>query len=339
MSFQASETDPGLYIQRRKDINVYILVYVDDILIVAKDLELVRDIKKTLMTTFDARDLGEAAYFLGWEIKRDRVKKTIKVTQQRMTTDLVNKYGMKNVKPRTTPMSVALKMTKNGEELDTNVNPYNELVGSLLYLSVCTRPDIAQAIGALARYMSKPTTEQWIAAKGVLKYLAGTEDTGITYGPEKTDLVGYCDADYAGDLDTRRSTTGYVFILNGGVISWSSRLQPTVAASTAEAEYMAASQAVKEALWLRKLTTDLGGYLKTMQMYTDNQAALTLLKNPIASARSKHIDIIYHFARERVARKEVKFDYCPTAKMIADIMTKALAEGKFVACCNGMGVQ
>jgi len=97
MSFQASETDPGLYIQRRKDINVYILVYVDDILIVAKDLELVRDIKKTLMTTFDARDLGEAAYFLGWEIKRDRVKKTIKVTQQRMTTDLVNKYGMKNV--------------------------------------------------------------------------------------------------------------------------------------------------------------------------------------------------------------------------------------------------
>ena len=110
-------------------------------------------------------------------------------------------------------------------------------------------------------------------------------------------------------------------------------------ASTAEAEYMAASQAVKEALWLRKLTKDLGGYLKIMQMYTDNQAALTLLKNPIASARSKHIDIIYHFARERVARKEVKFDYCPTAKMIADIMTKALAEGKFVACCNGMGVQ
>ena len=229
-------------------------------------------------------------------------------------------------------------MTKNGEELDTNVNPYSELVGSLLYLSVCTRPDIAQAIGALARYMAKPTTEHWTAAKGVLKYLAGTEDTGITYGPEKTDLVGYCDADYAGDLDTRRSTTGYVFILNGGVISWSSRLQPTVAASTAEAEYMAASQAVKEALWLRKLTTDLGGELKTMQLYTDNQAALTLLKNPIASARSKHIDIIYHFARERVARKEVKFDYCPTAKMIADTMTKALAESKFVLCCKSMGV-
>ena len=338
MGFQASETDPGMYIQRRKESNVYILVYVDDILIIAKDLELVKDIKKALMTTFDARDLGEAAYFLGWEIKRDRVKKTIKVTQQRMTADLVNKYGMKNVRPKTTPMSTALKMTKKGEELDTNVYHFSELVGSLLYLSVCTRPDIAQATGALARYMSKPTTEHWTAAKGVLKYLAGTEDTGITYGPEKMDLMGYSDADYAGDLDTRRSTTGYVFMLNGGVISWSSRLQPTVAASTAEAEYMAASQAVKEALWLRKLTSDLGGDLKTMQLYTDNQAALTLLKNPIASARSKHIDIIYHFARELVARKEVKFDYCPTAKMIADIMTKALPEGKFLVCCNGMGV-
>jgi len=338
MGFQASETDPGMYIQRRKESNVYILVYVDDILIIAKDLELVKDIKKALMTTFDARDLGEAAYFLGWEIKRDRVKKTIKVTQQRMTADLVNKYGMKNVRPKTTPMSTALKMTKKGEELDTNVYHFSELVGSLLYLSVCTRPDIAQATGAMARYMSRPTTQHWTAAKGVLKYLAGTEDTGITYGPEKMDIMGYSDADYAGDLDTRRSTTGYVFMLNGGVISWSSRLQPTVAASTAEAEYMAASQAVKEALWLRKLTSDLGGDLKTMQLYTDNQAALTLLKNPIASARSKHIDIIYHFARERVARKEVKFDYCPTAKMIADIMTKALPEGKFVVCCNGMGV-
>jgi len=338
MHFEASETDPGLYIQRHKESNAYILVYVDDILIAACDIEMVNDIKKTLMATFDARDLGEAAYFLGWEIRRNRVDKTIKVTQQRMTTDLVNRFGMDNVKPKMTPLSTGLKMMKDGEELDTNEYRYSELVGSLLYLSVCTRPDIAQAVGALARYMSKPTTEHWTAAKGVLKYLAGTEDVGITYGPEKLDLVGYCDADYAGDVDTRRSTTGYVFILNGGVISWSSRLQPTVAASTAEAEYMAASQAVKEALWLRKLTTDLGGELKTMQLFTDNQAALTLLKNPIASARSKHIDIIYHFARERVARKEVKFDYCSTKEMIADIMTKALPESKFVDCCKGMGV-
>jgi len=129
--------------------------------------------------------------------------------------------------------------------------------------------------------------------------MVGTVERGIIYGPSESELEGYCDADYVGDIDTRRSTMGYVFILNGG-ISWSSRLQATVAMSTAEAEYMAAAQAVKEALWLRKLIADIGISLKTNQMHKDNQAALTILKNPIASARSKHIDIVYHLARERV---------------------------------------
>jgi len=337
MGFSASETDPGLFIKHLEEDYVYILVYVDDILIATKSKDNVKTVKDILMTTFDARDLGDASYFLGWEIKRDRASRTLKISQTKMTTNLINKYGMDNAKTKTTPISLATKLTKQGEPLDTSTYGYSELIGSLLYLSVCTRPDIAQAVGALARYMSKPTTDHWTTARGVLKYLAGSVDRGITYGP-MSELEGYCDSDYAGDIDTRRSTTGYVFILNGGIISWSSRLQATVAVSTAEAEYMAAAQAVKEALWLRKLIADIGAPLKTIQMYTDNQAALTLLKNPIASARSKHIDIIYHFARERVARKEIKFEYCPTAVMIADIMTKALAESKFEKCCSGMGV-
>jgi len=338
MGFSTSETDPGLFIKNMEDDNVYILVYVDDILIAAKSKDSVKTVKTILMTAFDSRDLGDASYFLGWEIKRDRAKKTLKVSQTKMTTNLIIKYGMDNAKTKTTALSPANKLTKQGEPLDTSTYGYSELIGSLLYLSVCTRPDIAQAVGALARYMSKPTTDHWTTAKGVLRYLAGTVAHGINYGPSESELEGYCDADYAGDIDTRRSTTGYVFILNGGIISWSSRLQATVAVSTAEAEYMAAAQAVNEALWLRKLIADIKIPLKTIQMYTDNQAALTLLKNPIASARSKHIDIVYHFARERVARKEVKFEYCPTSVMIADIMTKALAESKFEKCCKGMGV-
>ena len=148
----------------------------------------------------------------------------------------------------------------------------------------------------------------WHAAKGVLRYLAGTSDLGITYtsgGPGSGALQGFCDADYAGDVDSRRSTTGYVFVLNGGAISWSSRLQQTVAISTAEAEYMAAAHAVKEALWLRKLLADFGKAGNTaVQLWGDNQAALKLLKHPIASNRSKHIDVIYHFARERVALEQ-----------------------------------
>ena len=168
-----------------------------------------------------------------------------------------HKYGLENCKPKTVPLSPSQRLSAgDADDLDTKAMPYSELVGSLLYLSVCTRPDIAQAVGVMARYMANPKIEHWIAAKGVLRYLAGTTEYHIKFGGGSTQLVGYCDADYAGDIDTRRSTTGYVFLMNGGVISWSSRLQPTVAASTTEAEYMAASHAVKEALWLRKLMND-----------------------------------------------------------------------------------
>jgi hypothetical protein len=186
--------------------------------------------------------------------------------------------------------------------------------------------------------MAKPAVSHWQAALTVLRYVAGTANFGIIYKPGDSTLVGYADADYAGDIDTRRSTTGYVYILNGGVISWSSRLQATVAVSTAEAEYMAAAAAVKEALWLRKLLSDFGKGIPTVSIYGDNQAAIKLLKHPIASLRSKHIDVIYHFARERVARGEVTFEYISTDRMVADIMTKALPVNKFITCRDSMGM-
>jgi hypothetical protein len=177
----------------------------------------------------------------------------------------------------------------------------------------------------------------WTAATGVLRYLANTQDYGLKFAGKG--FAGYADADYAGDLDSRRSTTGYVFILNGAAISWSSRLQPTVAVSTAEAEYMAAAFAVKEALWLRKLLADLGMGTNPVKIYGDNQSALKLIKHPIASLRSKHIDVIYHFARERAARGEVKFQYIPTDDMVADIMTKPLPESKHEKFRDAMGVK
>ncbi len=151
-------------------------------------------------------------------------------------------------------------------------------------------------------------------------------------------MEGYCDSDYAGDTDTRRSTTGFVYILSGGAISWSSKLQPTVAVSTSEAEYMAAAQAVREALWLRTLLSDFGITAGAMKIYCASQGAIKLLKHPIASIRSKHIDVIHHFARERVARKEVCFEYCSTEGMVADGLTKPLPIRKFRFCCSGMGI-
>jgi hypothetical protein len=188
--------------------------------------------------------------------------------------------------------------------------------------------------------MAKPTVVHWQAAKGVVRYLSGTAALGIAFGRgQETGLQGYCDADYAGDVDTRKSTTGYVFMLYGGAVTWCSKRQPTVAASTTEAEYIAAAQSVKEGLWLRKLLADLhvdvGAVITIMG---DNQSTLKLLRNPISSVRSKHIDVAYHFARERVLRKEVAFSYISTQKMVADVFTKALPESKHVFCRNGIGM-
>jgi len=307
LEFVASSADAALFRGIVDGETVWLLVWVDDILVAAQGEERVAKVKAHLTAKFDVRDLGPATYFLGMELSRDREARSLKLTQKKLTRELINRYGLVDAHVRSMPLAAGEKFRKEGEPLDTVRFPYSECVGSLLYLSVCTRPDIVHAVGALARYMAAPTVAHWEATLGVVRYLVGIVDYGLTFGGSSETLVGYCDADYAGDLDSRRSTTRYVFLMFGGAVSWSSRLQPTVAVSTVEAEYLSAGQVVKEALWFRKLGVDLGFDLGHVQIYCDNQGAIQLLKHPIASQRSKHIDVIHHFARERVARREVNF--------------------------------
>ena len=338
LQYTTSDADPGLYVSATQGGKILALVYVDDILIAADTMEAVDVFKAAISSSFDVHDLGEASHFLGMAIRRDRSARTIHLNQERMASQLVKSYQLGDCNARSIPLSLSTELSKAaGEPLDKATFTYTHLVGSLLYLSVCTRPDIAQAVGALSRYMAAPTTVHWQAAKGVLRYIAGTSSVGITYGMGNG-VSGYCDADYAGDLDTRRSTSGYVFTLHGGAISWSSKRQATVAASTTEAEYIAAAHATKEALWLRTLLQDLDQDVATVKMYVDNQSAIKLLKNPVSSLRSKHIDVVYHFARERAARKEVEFDYIKTEHMLADMLTKPVPRVKLEQCCKGIGL-
>ena len=339
IGFKASEADAGLFILEHCSNKVYLLVYVDDMLIASKELTEVEHVKKTIGTIFKVRDLGEAKFFLGMEISRDHQLGTIKLSQSKLTSDIVSRYGMSDSKSRSTPISTGTCLSRQGTELDKSRFPFTECVGSLLYLAACTRPDISQAVGVLSRYMAHPTEQHWNVAKDVLRYLLNSKDVGIVFQRNGLCLHGYCDADFAGDVDTRRSTTAYVFVLSGGAVSWSSKLQATVAVSTAEAEYMSAASAVKEALWLRKLMVEFDyDCTGPVLISCDNQAALKLLVNPVVSARSKHIDVLHHFARERVARKEVSFVYCNTDNMIADCLTKPLAKDKLLRCCKGMGL-
>ncbi|KAJ9533036.1 hypothetical protein QJQ45_018125 [Haematococcus lacustris] len=339
MGFTASQADPSLFTLVRPTGTVWLLVYVDDCLICSSkgDSDSLSFVKQQLSAAFQVKHIGEPELFLGMQISRNRAERTLHLSQPRFVAELVTSHGMADAHPKTVPMSTSTKLSREGTPLDTGQHSFSGLVGSLMYLACCTRPDIAFAVGALARHLAAPTEQHWQAARAVLSFVKGTAGHGLLLG-ESTALQGYCDADYAGDIDTRRSTTGYVFTMGGTAVSWSSRLQPTVAAATAEAEYMAAAAAVKEALWLSKLLRDLQLSGGSVAIMCDNQAALKLLQNPIASNRSKHIDVHHHFARERAARGEVQFEYCSTDSMVADIMTKALPAVKFGFCQQGMGV-
>ncbi|KAJ9513375.1 hypothetical protein QJQ45_001423 [Haematococcus lacustris] len=291
MGFKAFEADPALFTLQLSTGMVYLLVYVDDCLLCTQqgDTAGLAHVKKQLSSAFKLKDLGEARWFLGMQLTRDRAEGTIKLDQHKFIQELVTANSKSAAHSKPLPMAPAVKLVREGDALDTTLHHYSALVGSLLYLTCCTRPDIAFAVGALARHMSAPTKQHWAAACSVLCYLKGTADQGLLFGGV-SGLQGFSDADYAGDKDTARSTTGYIFTLNGGAISWSSRLQPTVAMSTAEAEYMAASSAAKEALWLRKLMRDLQLDASCVHLGCDNQAAIQLLHNPMATSRAKHID-------------------------------------------------
>ncbi|KAF8072704.1 Retrovirus-related Pol polyprotein from transposon TNT 1-94 [Scenedesmus sp. PABB004] len=305
MGFTQSAADPAVYFIQHDSSFLILLVYVDDLLIATPRTDLVQRFNARLLAAFEGRCLGPVTCFLGILIERDRARRTLKISQARLISAILEKFELSDAKPRVLPLSPAARLsTADGDALDTAKFNYSALIGSIMYLAISTRPDIAYTVGLLSRFMAKPTTAHWEAARSTLRYLSGTADVGITYAGPDQHLVGFTDSDYA------------------------AKRQPTVAASTTEAEYLAAAAAVKEALWLRNLLRELGLHINTVHIHADNQSAIKLLLNPMSSSRSKHIDVAYHFAHERVTRGEVNFSYLPTGEMTADVLTKALPAAK-----------
>ena len=239
------------------------------------------------------------------------------------------------------PLTESMSPTTEAERVDMARVPYRSAVGSLMYAMVATRPDIAAAVSAVSRFMENPGSEHWTAVKHIMRYLKNTADWVLTLGSGcKLQLVGYCDADWAGgDLDGRRSTTGYTFSLGSGSIVWSSKRQPTVALSTTEAEYMATTNAAREAIWLRRLLGELGyTQAEPTVIYSDNQGSIKLAHNPVHHSRTKHIDVQHHFVRELVESNVVALRYCPTDANVADVLTKPLLRIKHVQCAEALGL-
>jgi len=334
--FTPCDADPCLYKGARNDVVVFILIFVDDLLVAAATKAAAESAKAAITAVFKAREMGEPSFFLGLHIVRDTGKGTLQVGQHQYVTTLLERFGLDKANPVRLPMGVSARLTKDGSPLmGALIKTYQELVGSLLYLATGTRPDISFAVGQLTRHVAAPTMEHLAAAKTVLRYLKGTASLGLTYGSAAA-MIGYSDADYAGDLDTRRSTTGYVFTFNGAAVSWTSKRQPSVAHSTTESEYIAAATAAKEAVWLSRLITDLTGTEAPMRMRCDNQSALAIMHNPVSSPKTKHIDIAYHFVREKVADKQLLPEHVPTGEMAADILTKPLPVPAYTTCRTAM---
>ena len=212
-----------------------------------------------------------------------------------------------------------------------------------MYAMLSTRPDIAFPVSAVSRYASNPTQAHWGAVQRIIRYLRTTIDYQLTFQGTLESLTGYTDSDWAGDRDTRRSTSGFIFHLGSGPISWQSKRQPIVALSTCEAEYIGQTQAAKEAIWLRNLLRELKpddkDTAKAVIIFGDNQGAIALAKNPEFHARSKHIDIRHHFVREKVAEGTVDLQYTPTECQVADGLTKPLPKDKFIQFWNALGLE
>ena len=256
MGLVQSSSDPCIYMSIGKE-EVIVGVHVDDILVAAKSVKRIAEVKKSIADKFEVKDLGELRSFLG--VKISQGAKTTWIGQPGYTAKILEKYGMRDAKPVSTPVDTGVKLMKASEETPViSQELYQSAVGSLLYLSTWTRPDITYAVNNVARFCARPTKEHWMAVKRIFRYLKGTQDYGLQYHKEgSAECVGYSDADWAGDTEDRKSTSGYLFSLNGGLVSWRSKNQSCVALSTAEAEYMALASAAQEALWLRQLTSDL----------------------------------------------------------------------------------
>ena len=348
LGFKAASSDPCLFIRRSRDGGlIFMLIYVDDGLIAAPaegegELE---QLLRSLEALYDIHRLGDPEVFLGMDIERDLSKGTISLGQERFVGELVELCGLGDARVSDVPMSPIIQLAR-GDGQQPIALPYGMLVGKLLWISRMTRPDIAYAVSVLARFMSAPTMQHWEAARMVVRYLKGTITFKLVYGGGASMVLsGWADSDFAKD-ETSKSRTGMVFELGGAAISWSSRLQATIAQSTTEAEYVAGSEASKDAIWLREMMADLGlsgpassgGVLPATVIHVDNQSAMTLYETTLVPTRTRHVKVGFSAVKQRVDEGEVAFKWVSTEEQVADILTKALERGKIERFRQGLGL-
>jgi hypothetical protein len=285
---------------------------------------------------FEMSMIGELTYFLGMQVKQ--TSEWIFISQAKYAKDLVKQFDLDGKSHARTPMSTNVKISADLTSKQVDPTLYRSMIGSLLYLTA-SRPDIAFSVGVCARFQANPKESYLTAVKRIIRYVNATVNYGICFSKE-TNLVltGYSDADWAGNADDRKSTSGGCFYVGTNVVAWMSRKQDSISLSIAEAKYIASGSCCTQLLWMKKLLCDYGFTQDTMVIHCDNTSAINISKNPIQHSRTKHIDIQHHFIRDLVESREVALMFIPTENQLADILTKPLDGSRFESLRKAIGI-
>uniref|UniRef100_A0A1Y1L115 Retrovirus-related Pol polyprotein from transposon TNT 1-94 n=1 Tax=Photinus pyralis TaxID=7054 RepID=A0A1Y1L115_PHOPY len=340
LKFTRSENDFCLYTLGEDNDNdrVYLLIYVDNIVIAGTDIQKINSIITQLMSRFEMKDKGILKHFLGLEINYNRNEGILKITQSKYTQKILERFGMENCNGSNIPIDPKLKIS--GESHLTSKKPVRQLIGCLMYLMVGSRPDICFAISYFSSYQDRCTDEIWSYLKRVLRYLQSTISLGLEYVRQnEPSLVCFVDADWASNVNDRKSVSGFLFKNFGNVICWSSRKQNCISLSSTEAELTALCSAVREGLWLSKLLNDFNISIDIVTYFEDNQACIDLIRNPCNNKRVKHIDIKFKFVCEQLEKKYIDLKYVNSSAQQADILTKGLQSVSFTNFRNKIGLR
>lgn len=331
LGFQRLNSDTCLYKCPEKDL--FIILYVDDILLFGSNISGIKWIKEKLSDYFKMKDLGDVKNFLGLEISRNLERGTIELSQQSYVDKILDTFGMKDCRAASTPMDLNCKWVRSEKCTD---KPFKELLGCLQYLTLMSRPDITIAVSILSQFQSMPGDEHWVGLKRILRYLHGTKTYRLVYSREKDDepLKGYADADFANDIEERKSNSGNVFLVYGNIVSWKSKRQQIVTLSSTEAELVSLCEAGKEGVWISNLLQEVGISSIPFTIYEDNIPCIRISEEPREHQRTKHIDVRYMYVRNLIHEKKIVLEYIRSEDQIADMFTKPLMKSRFNKMCE-----
>ncbi len=326
--FKQSDSDHTLFLKRQQGKVTALIVYVDDMIITGDDREEISRLQRQLASEFEMKNLGGLKYFLGIEVARSN--QGIFLSQRKYILDLLFEVGLLECKPVDTPIVQNHKLGIYPDQKPADKGRYQRLVGKLIYLSH-TRPDIAYAVSVVSQFMHCPSEEHMEAVTRILKYLKSSPGKGLMFSKnDHLEVEGYTDADWAGNISDRKSTSGYFTFVGGNLVTWRSKKQKVVALSSAEAEFRGMAKGLCELLWLKRLLTEIGfAPTSEMNLFCDNKDAIDISHNPIQHDRTKHVEVDRHFIKHNLETKIVQFPFVKSEDQLADILTKAVSSKEF----------